>query len=675
MLEEIHELRTRLEQVQILTENLDQKPRQFEYQQLLNFFYDSVIPTLILSKQGEIVAYNPAMQRLTGYTHEQLPNIPAWMQSIYPDEAYRQHAIEVSSRSRQREIDVKKDVFTITRNNGEIRHVEFSVYDILHVGAPTDLQVVQGEDVTERIQAEEALAESEHRFRSIIEQSLEGICLVDEQGQVIVWNHAFEKITGIKASEALNRGLWDVQYRMMPEERRTPKMYENLTNAVHNFQRTGEAAGSDQIMEQELVRIDGAHRIVEARITPIRTGKGVILASVCKDITDRKQAEEKLRESGLRLRESEQTLRQIFEMSPVALAIMLPESGLILEANASFLSLFGYTADEAVGKTGQDLHLYKNWEERQTVADEVQRNGYVLNLPIEMQHKDGSPLTVMYSANIIQYQGQTCVVAAAMDISELMQIHETLMEEQKMAGLGTLVAGLAHEMNSPLQVITGSVDDILEKLKNGEQIEPPRLKKQLELASRNTWRIAEIVRALLIYAYPMKMKTEACEINLLMQDSVLLIENRLKSNDIGIQFVLEEGLPTLDCEAGDLVQVLVALLKNAADALPHGGKIILSSAYDPTQKAIKLTIEDNGIGIAAQDQHKIFDPFFTTKPPGQGLGLGLTVVQGMLRKYGGRIKVESAPDEGSTFSLFFPLKNTVMGVEMPFKAEGRYKEK
>jgi signal transduction histidine kinase len=266
------------------------------------------------------------------------------------------------------------------------------------------------------------------------------------------------------------------------------------------------------------------------------------------------------------------------------------------------------------------------------------------------------------------------MVSTLVDISELEQMHATLLEAQKMAGLGTLVAGLAHEMNSPLQVITGSVDSLLNRLKKGDPITPEHMEKYLGNASRNAWRIAEMVRALMIYAHPMKMNIVACDINCLVQDSVLLTENQFKHSNIHVHLTLEEGLPELQCEASDLVQTLVALLKNAGDALPEGGQITLTSAYDAAQEEINLTVEDDGVGIEPENLDKIFDPFFTTKPPGQGVGLGLTVMQGVMRKYGGSIKVESVPGKGSAFHLTFPLKDSAAKTKNPFTAEGRYAE-
>ncbi len=149
--------------------DLDKKLREAEYRQLWNIFSQSVVPTLFLSKEGKIVEYNAAMVELTGYAHEEVPDLNSWMPKIYPDEQYRNQVIEISTKSWKREQDVKGNIFTITRKNGEIRHIVFTVYDILHGEESTDIQVVQGEDTTERILAEDALQKVHDELESKVE--------------------------------------------------------------------------------------------------------------------------------------------------------------------------------------------------------------------------------------------------------------------------------------------------------------------------------------------------------------------------------------------------------------------------------------------------------------------------------------------------------------------------
>ena len=163
LVEELVELRRRVGELDAMRTEGEQNIASgmgfhAEYDSIWQTHAPSPIPTLVLSREGKIIDYNSAMVQLTGYTHEEVSDVSMWMQKIYPDEAYRNEVIEISKQSRNREIDVTRDEFIITRKNGEDRHIQFSVYEISYGGKPTDLQIVQGEDITKRKKTEEELS-------------------------------------------------------------------------------------------------------------------------------------------------------------------------------------------------------------------------------------------------------------------------------------------------------------------------------------------------------------------------------------------------------------------------------------------------------------------------------------------------------------------------------------
>ena len=158
------------EELEQKVKELDKRLEEAEYKQLWGTYSQSPIPTLILTKEGKIVEYNGAMAKLTGYAHEEVPDIDVWMPKIYPEEEYRNKVIEISRKSRDREIDVKRDEFIITTKAGDRRHIAFSVFDVLHEWKLTDLQVVQGEDITKKVYMEEDLKRAHDKLEQRVKE-------------------------------------------------------------------------------------------------------------------------------------------------------------------------------------------------------------------------------------------------------------------------------------------------------------------------------------------------------------------------------------------------------------------------------------------------------------------------------------------------------------------------
>jgi len=259
------------------------------------------------------------------------------------------------------------------------------------------------------------------------------------------------------------------------------------------------------------------------------------------------------------------------------------------------------------------------------------------------------------------------------DVTERKIMEAAMLSSQKMASLGTLVAGVAHEINSPLQVITGVSESLLNACRNGGT-PPERLERSLNMIHRNGARVAGLVRALRLYAHTSDEIFHPDNLNEIVADTLLLIEHQLESwSNIHVRTELAENLPEMACDREKLAQVLINLLTNARDALPTGVEIAIATRYDAEADELCLSVSDNGQGIPPEIQSKIFDPFYTTKPLGQGTGLGLSVVLGVIQTHHGRISLQSTPQEGTRFDFRFPRRQpaAVAGQSAP-AAEGRF---
>lgn len=359
------------------------------------------------------------------------------------------------------------------------------------------------------------------------------------------------------------------------------------------------------------------------------------------------------------LRRLSRAIEQAAEM-----VVITDVRGNIEYVNPAFERVTGYSREEAIGQSTRPLKsgqqgkaFYRElWET--ILAGEVWE-GVLINRKKsgELYHEEQTIAPVFdESGEVVNF------VAIKRDITERKQIEAVVLESQKLADLGTLAAGVAHELNSPLQVITGMSESLLKRLGGGSQEVSPssgldlgRVRRRLETINRNAWRSAEIVRSLRTYAHASARQIEPNDLNDVVRDTLLLIEHQLQSwHNINVTTELAPELPTLDCDRNQITQALINLLTNARDAMPEGGEITIRTGRDPETHQLYLQVADTGSGIPQATLDKIFDPFFTTKSVGEGTGLGLSIVAGIVRAHGGEIDVDSTPGEGTSFTLSFP---------------------
>ncbi|MDW8131480.1 MAG: ATP-binding protein [Bryobacterales bacterium] len=234
------------------------------------------------------------------------------------------------------------------------------------------------------------------------------------------------------------------------------------------------------------------------------------------------------------------------------------------------------------------------------------------------------------------------------DVTERSELERRLAQAEKLSSIGLLAAGVAHEVNTPLAVISTYAQMLARQVAGDE--EKARL---LEKITRQTFRASEIVNALLNFSRAAPGRFEELDLNRLVRETLLLLEHQLQQAGIRVELEMEEGLALIHGDAGKLQQVFLNLFLNARDAMEGGGTLRIRSSSDG--RWIRVEVRDNGPGIPAEHLHRVFDPFFTTKPPRRGTGLGLSISYGIVREHGGEIEVESRPGEGACFRLAFPV--------------------
>lgn len=253
------------------------------------------------------------------------------------------------------------------------------------------------------------------------------------------------------------------------------------------------------------------------------------------------------------------------------------------------------------------------------------------------------------SHQALEEYGRTLEQKVEQRTEELKKIQAQLRRSEKLASLGRLASGVAHEINSPLTGILTFSHLLMRKLKDN-----PELQKELELIVRETTRVSTIVRGLLDFARESKPQKRPCYINELITHTLSLVERQAAFQNIKIVKNLDQQLPVLLVDANQIQQVFMNILLNAADAMPAGGILQVTSLYQPGDDYVQIIFSDTGCGIPAENLDKIFDPFFTTKADKKGTGLGLAVSYGIIERHRGHIEVQSEVGKGTTFIIKLP---------------------
>ena len=415
-------------------------------------------------------------------------------------------------------------------------------------GNPSEYQTI-GLDITERRQTEEALRESEERFRILSAATFEGVGF-SEKGVIVDANQQLADILGYDLDELI--GL-QVDKFVAPQDMA--------------FVRQMIAAGVETPYEHRSVRKDGSIIFTEVRprMMPVQ-GAGMRVTAI-RDITERKQAEEALRESEKALEEQHSFLRQVIDSIPNGILVK-DRAGRYILANQTLAEALGATPDELVGKRETDVYYNKEdaarfIQEDLEVMDSLQEK-FILEQ--ENFHAGGEYHWVQVTKRpLIGLDGKADrVLTVVVNITERKQLEEAMVESQKLAALGTLAAGIAHEINSPLQVITGTSESLQRRL-DQDKLALHELPNSLAMINRNAWRVAGIVRSLLTYARPSSGELDSHDLNALVKDTLLLIEHQLKTwSNITVTTELAPDMPGLTCDSEKISQMLINFLNNAA---------------------------------------------------------------------------------------------------------------
>uniref|UniRef100_UPI004055A82A PAS domain-containing sensor histidine kinase n=1 Tax=Candidatus Electrothrix sp. TaxID=2170559 RepID=UPI004055A82A len=484
------------------------------------------------------------------------------------------------------------------------------------------------------------MEQSEARFRAMVEEHSAVMLLIDPlTGRIISTNKAAEQYYGYSLKQLLKMKIH--QLNRLSQEQVAQQMQQAVTRQANRF-------------EFQHVLADGKIRDVEVHSAPVTIQNQILLFSVINDISERKRAEEDLRER-------EEKYRLLFNMGVNAMFLVDNNTTQILECNNKASQLFGYSSQELLSMKMTDLSTTPE-ATRRACQEKVSKIERVY------QKKDGGLISVDITSEHFYLGSRSVHVSAIRDITELRKaeaerekLHAQLNQAQKMESVGRLAGGVAHDFNNMLGVILGHTE--LALLEADETHELHGDLKEIQKAAK---RSADITKQLLAFARKQTISPRQLDLNDTVE-SMLNMLRRLIGEDIDLAWNPAPHLWPVKMDPSQIDQILANLCVNARDAISGVGKLTIETgrtSFDEDyckQHAgftpgdfVLLAVSDNGCGMDKDTLDNIFEPFFTTKEVDKGTGLGLATIYGICKQNSGFINVYSEPGQGSTFKIYLP---------------------
>lgn len=360
--------------------------------------------------------------------------------------------------------------------------------------------------------------------------------------------------------------------------------------------------------------------------------------------------EQLVNERSMALTRSEHKYRRIFEASK-DMILSASKEGNILDLNPSGFRLLGLNDKDNLSRFKLS-DFFKNPSDWQHLINQIQTKGFVPSTEIDLQTADGSVRRVVLSAGQVEEDTRPdrTVHFLIKDIEQQRLMRAQLAQADKLASIGELSSGIAHEINNPLGIILGFTQLMIRNQKENTD-----LHADLKTIEKHTRHCKSIVEDLLNFARTSKPKKVLCDIHGIINEVINFIQQHTNTAQVQINKAFDRDVGLLLLDEKNIKQVLINLIMNARHAVESEGQITILTKKDPLFDDVIIQVKDDGIGIEQKNLSRIFDPFFSTKPTGEGTGLGLSVSYGIIKNHGGHIDVESQPGKGSTFTITLPI--------------------
>ena len=583
---------------------------------------------LLVDEHGMIVMANASAFRQFGYGREEL--LGKSVETLIPGpfrSDHRQHRAGFIQAPQTRSMGGGRELSGLRKDGSEFA-VEIGLTPIQTTkGMRVVASIV---DITERRQSEQAIRHSEERYRRLAEVSSDAV-LVNRGDRIVFINDQGIKLFGANSpDDIVGKSLLELIH---PDDHAAVRA---------RIQELIEGRETVPLVEEKVLGLDG--RVVDVEVSAARFtdhgGPGIQI--VFRDISERKQAKQTLQKE-------RDFIDAVLEVAG-ALVVVLDRDGRILRFNRACEQTTGYSSEEVMGRRVWDLFMIPDEVAGVKGVFERLRGGEPRNdYENYWKGKGGFLRRISWSNTVLTDSSGKVdyVVASGIDITDFKHMQEQLRKTERIAELGTLASGMAHEIGTPMNVILGRAEYLLQRTAD------EGMKKGLATIVTQIERITKVMNQLLVFARRKAPDRQVVDLGEIVEDSLEMFQERITHSRITVEKAVEADMPSVHADRDQLIQVLINLVMNSLHAMPEGGRLRLSLAREGSH--VCLGVSDTGHGMPEEIRSKIFDPFFTTKDFGKGTGLGLTVVKGIVEEHGGTIAVESVVDKGTTVWIRLPL--------------------
>jgi PAS domain S-box-containing protein len=627
--------------------------------------------------QGNITYVNRRGFSMFGYSEEDLKNGINILSILSPEQ--RDMAMKNISSLIQGNV-IQGQKYTAVRKNGTSFPIQSYSIAVLEDKKPVGLRGLII-DISESVQNEKALRESQELMAELLNGIPLPTFMLDYKGTLLYLNNALAKDFGRSVEELLGMNAYDLLPEGVSQDRR---------HAINKVFEDGKPVSFDDTNNG---------RYYTNYVYPILDKKGNTLHVVifALDITDLKQAEKGLKER-------EELFKSLIKYAPYP-TVLTDLEGRYLVVNDAFIESSGFTEDEVIGKDTREIGFNIEEGSLQAIAREMQNSGKIDNLEIQMLANDGRMREYLYSSRIIQWNNKPHILNLIFEITDrkvlerelekyrnhlellvserteelastneeltstneelinqreklqaalnrLNEAQQQLVQSEKMASLGLLSAGIAHEINNPLNFIHGGILGIEEYFKDNLQDHIEEVYPMINAIHVGVRRASKIVTSLNHYSRQYDLPHNECNMHVIIDNCLIMLQSQLKAR-IHVRKKYTNKSCSVAGNEGQLHQALLNIIANSEQSIEETGSISILTEVVDANLLIKIT--DTGCGISPDNLKKIFDPFFTTRAPGRGTGLGLSITYNIIMEHNGNIYYESTPGKGTTAFVTLPV--------------------